>query len=123
MSVSRESDSGQLAEPQSDTLRTLSVGGGRQRQRYVWEMHPSQSQPEETSAQSKSGEPVTLYLRTEGGGGLYAGNNTPKHSNKEDQMQRSMHRRSRGVHSGKGLTFHINAARKSNVHFVFFKRN
>lgn len=58
-----------------------------------------------------------------GGGGLYAGNNTPKHSNKEDQMQRSMHRRSRGVHSGKGLTFHINAARKSNVHFVFFKRN
>lgn len=54
---------------------------------------------------------------------LYAGNNTPKHSNKEDQMQRSVHRRSRGVHSGRGLAFRINAARKSNVHLVFIKRN
>lgn len=94
--MSNENDCGQLARGAlSDTLRTLSVGGG-QCERCV--RCPGRST---TWAQRNSGEPVILYLRTEGDR-LNAGNNTHKHSNKEDQMERSMHRSGNSVHLSRG---------------------
>lgn len=108
--MSRENDCGQLARPLSDTRRTLSVGFGRQ-----GEIHTSQLQRRETWAQRNSGEPVILYLRTERTG--CTPTTTHKHSNKEDQIQGSTHRKSCTEHLCSRLTFtvNLNSSSRENV--------